>query len=122
MCGGFDLGVGCGAVQLLGRWSVIVIFPHYSNLTFEPHFSACYQRIVSTLKHMYLCYQSLYARDGHYFFTVKVMLILNIAIILNFDGVSKYSIEKVSQNVCLFVLLLYVPSQQLWSLRDGQFT
>ena len=24
--------------------------------------------------------------------------------------------------VCLFVLLLYVPSQQLWSLRDGQFT
>ena len=27
-------------------------------------------------------------------------------------------------NVCLFlfVLLLYVPSQQLWSWRDGQFT
>ena len=24
--------------------------------------------------------------------------------------------------VCLCVLLLYVPSQQLWSLRDGQFT
>ena len=24
--------------------------------------------------------------------------------------------------VCLFVLLLYVPSQQLWSLPDGQFT
>ena len=24
--------------------------------------------------------------------------------------------------VCLFVLLLYVPSQQLRSLRDGQFT
>ena len=24
--------------------------------------------------------------------------------------------------VCLFVLLLNVPSQQLWSLRDGQFT
>ena len=24
--------------------------------------------------------------------------------------------------VCLFVLLLYVPSQQLWSLRDSQFT
>ena len=22
----------------------------------------------------------------------------------------------------LFILLLYVPSQQLWSLRDGQFT
>ena len=25
-------------------------------------------------------------------------------------------------DVCLFVLLLYVPSQQLWSLRDCQFT
>ena len=24
--------------------------------------------------------------------------------------------------VCLFVLLLYVPSQQLWSWLDGQFT
>ena len=24
--------------------------------------------------------------------------------------------------ICLFVLLLYVPSQQLWSLQDGQFT
>ena len=24
--------------------------------------------------------------------------------------------------VCLFVLLLYIPSQQLWSWRDGQFT
>ena len=24
--------------------------------------------------------------------------------------------------VCLFVLLLYIPSQQLWSLWDGQFT
>ena len=23
---------------------------------------------------------------------------------------------------CWLVLLLYVPSQQLWSLRDGQFT
>ena len=30
--------------------------------------------------------------------------------------------HKVIQPVCLFVLLLYVPSQQLWSLRDGQFT
>ena len=25
-------------------------------------------------------------------------------------------------SLCLFVLLLYVPSQQLWSLRVGQFT
>ena len=29
---------------------------------------------------------------------------------------------KRSPTVCLFVLLLYVPSQQLWSLQDGQFT
>ena len=26
------------------------------------------------------------------------------------------------KSFCLFVLLLYIPSQQLWSLRDGQFT
>ena len=25
-------------------------------------------------------------------------------------------------HMILFVLVLYVPSQQLWSLRDGQFT
>ena len=25
-------------------------------------------------------------------------------------------------SISLFVLLLYVPSEQLWSLRDGQFT
>ena len=32
-------------------------------------------------------------------------------------------LKKRGDNVCLFVcLLLYIPSQQLWSLRDGQFT
>ena len=36
--------------------------------------------------------------------------------------------DRDTDNICyqslfvLFVLLLYVPSQQLWSLRDGQFT
>ena len=29
---------------------------------------------------------------------------------------------KFGEFVCLFVLLLYIPSQQLWSWRDGQFT
>ena len=33
-----------------------------------------------------------------------------------------YSICPNFASLCLFVLLLYVPSQQLWSLRDGQFT
>ena len=38
-----------------------------------------------------------------------------------FDGLlSQYA--HVGLFVCLFVCLLYVPSQQLWSLRDGQFT
>ena len=27
-----------------------------------------------------------------------------------------------ADDIFLFVLLLYVPSQQLWSLQDGQFT
>ena len=30
--------------------------------------------------------------------------------------------ENCSFHGCWLVLLLYVPSQQLWSLRDGQFT
>ena len=30
--------------------------------------------------------------------------------------------QSISLFVCLFVLLLYVPSQQLWSRRDVQFT
>ena len=29
---------------------------------------------------------------------------------------------EITKTNALFVLLLYVPSQQLWSLRDGQFT
>ena len=32
------------------------------------------------------------------------------------------SIGHASSDVSLFVLLLYVQSQQLWSLRDGHFT
>ena len=31
-------------------------------------------------------------------------------------------LSEVDIGVCLFVVLLYVPSQQLWSWRDGQFT
>ena len=93
MCGGFGLGVGCGAVQLLGRWSVIVVFPRYSNLNFEPHFRACYQRIVSTpYTETYVSVLSITV--CHYFFTIRVMSILNIATILNSDGVNKYSFEK----------------------------
>ena len=34
----------------------------------------------------------------------------------------KVGYDYFKQEVCLFVLLLNVPSQQLWSLRDGQFT
>ena len=50
---------------------------------------------------------------------------------LDNSGVGKRISANVSKSVnkfnwfclfCLFVLLLYVPSQQLWSLRDSQFT
>ena len=34
----------------------------------------------------------------------------------------KYIVGQHNVCFCLFVLYLYVPSQQLWSLRDGQFT
>ena len=42
----------------------------------------------------------------------------------NIDHISKegLNLRENRERVCLFVLLLYVPSQQLWSLRDGQFT
>ena len=36
-------------------------------------------------------------------------------------NITLFSIDK-SSIISFFVLLLYVPSQQLWSLRDGQFT
>ena len=32
------------------------------------------------------------------------------------------SADSFKKGCCQFVLLLYVPCQQLWSLRDGQFT
>ena len=39
-------------------------------------------------------------------------------------GCQKMAWDVLSQNVCFvcLFLLLYVPNQQLWSLRDGQFT
>ena len=40
---------------------------------------------------------------------------------MTFVAIGALRVKDVSF-VCLFVLLLYVPSQQLWSLRDGQFT
>ena len=36
--------------------------------------------------------------------------------------INMYRIAENCMEKCLSVLLLYVPSQQLWSLRDGQFT
>ena len=35
-------------------------------------------------------------------------------------GLLTGSFKKIYNN-CLFVLLLYVPNQQLWSWREGQF-
>ena len=36
---------------------------------------------------------------------------------------SKTCVKRpLSKSFCLFVMLLYVPSQQLWSWRDSQFT
>ena len=59
------------------------------------------------------------------------MLVANIKIWkshLNIREGSDYPNPKmafifpISCSGLFFVLLLYVPSQQLWSLRDGQFT
>ena len=32
-----------------------------------------------------------------------------------------YILQQPTLKICLFVLMLYVPSQQLWSWWDGQF-
>ena len=64
---------------------------------------------------------------------LKLALATHIKKIKSFDGKRGGSHEMLISDVChnyqfycfvcLFVcLLLYVPSQQLWSLRDGQFT
>ena len=45
-----------------------------------------------------------------------------ITLLITDIGKSCSSREFLSRKFVLFVLLLYVPSQQLWSLRDGQLT
>ena len=37
-------------------------------------------------------------------------------------GLQQAQVVSCLRAVVVVVLLLYVPSQQLWSLRDGQFT
>ena len=37
-------------------------------------------------------------------------------------NVDSFGSRIMTDDSCWLVLLLYVPSQQLWSLRDGQFT
>ena len=49
-------------------------------------------------------------------------LLFNISIEANNVDPDQTALGFVCLFVCLFVLLLYVPSQQLWSLRDSQFT
>ena len=57
----------------------------------------------------------------------KLLLSLNYTLGIVCVGVGGFSLPDMAfiiKIICLFlfVLLLYVPSQQLWSLRDGQFT
>ena len=65
-------------------------------------------------------------RNAYNFVNVKVAKLRRAAFVCLFDFILCVSVNNFSglsgQFVCLFVLLLYVPSQQLWSLRDGQFT
>ena len=54
--------------------------------------------------------QNFWALSCHYFLTHQ------------FKNKCFGCLKEPSNFVCLFVLLLYVPSQQLWSLQDGQFS
>ena len=61
-------------------------------------------------------------------------MVIDLGIFVTYQTIFFMSIRSVSKSlygvgyfahfflVCLFVLLLYVPSKQLWSWRDGQFT
>ena len=51
---------------------------------------------------------------------VKFMLVKGM-LFVTFMGLSTRFYYFI-QRFCLFVLLLYIPSQQLWSWLDGQFT
>ena len=48
--------------------------------------------------------------------------LLHYSRVFDFKQRSKKKASKKNSGVGWLVLLLYVPSQQLWSLRDGQFT
>ena len=59
---------------------------------------------------------------------IRVFIFVGLAILLSYtlvptksDGDEIY-LKPLKTQLVLFVLLLYVPSQELWSLRDGQFT
>ena len=57
--------------------------------------------------------------------TSEIINMRNLCTNIRPQNQSKLTIRKFhicQMFVCLFVLLLYVPSQQLWSWRDGQFT
>ena len=49
-------------------------------------------------------------------------VVFNVFLIVSGDSVFVFVLLCITLLVGWLVLLLYVPSQQLWSLRDGQFT
>ena len=61
------------------------------------------------------------------YLVATLMLLMSLLLQVNqksdIDGNDDYEDDDdILTMFCLFVLLLYVPSQQLWSLRHGQFT
>ena len=64
--------------------------------------------------------------SGHVFNGVLFVSAVSVALEasleeIDLDSTRLTEVEEI-RNVCLFVLLLYIQSQQLWSWRDGQFT
>ena len=90
----------------------------------------------STLVKMPLCWKSHVMAHMYFFIRLSIFYILHPVKLyiyinktnqsiasqpLSIDQIFLYSLELIAHLV-LFVLLLYVPGQQLWSWRDGQFT
>ena len=59
----------------------------------------------------------MHTRKDHWFMKLEDLKVLRRSpALLNNVKIGQGQLQLI---VCLFVLLLYVPSQQLWSLRDG---
>ena len=110
------------------------IFSVNTNLNFNKMFSSTFQMFLQIFNKKFynLTFVPQVFNTCYLFEEMEPMFVIyNISIAID-DDITQFADEVNIYPVYLFsaifilvgwlVLLLYVPSQQLWSLRDGQFT